>query len=155
MRGLVRASAGRSVLRPRAFDREHDLPTLFKIAADAVVVLHFGYMAFVVAGQVAVLVGIMLGWRWIRNAWFRWLHLGSILIVAAEASLGITCPLTVWEARLRALSGQASYAGDFVGHWAHRLLFVHAPSCVFTLAYAAFALLVLATFLLAPPRRAA
>jgi hypothetical protein len=128
-------------------------PMPYKLVADLVVVLHAGYVAFVVVGQLGVLVGILRRWAWIRNPWFRWLHLTAISVVVVEALLGIVCPLTTLETWLRSHSGHAAYTGDFIGHWVHELLFFDAPPWVFTLIYAAFGLIVVATFLLAPPRR--
>jgi len=52
------------------------------------------YISYVVLGQLAILVGIVRRWQWIRNPWFRWTHLLMILVVAWEAVQGITCPLT-------------------------------------------------------------
>src|SRR5438132_1302825 len=43
--------------------------------ADVVVVLHVGYVAYVVAGQLAIWLGLLLGCRWVRNVWFRATHL--------------------------------------------------------------------------------
>ena len=126
---------------------------LYRLAADLVVIAHFGYVAFVVLGQLAILVGALCRWAWIRNPWFRWLHLAAIAIVVAEALVGIVCPLTTWEGWLRAQAGEATYGGDFLGHWAHELLFYDGPPWVFTLAYSIFGLLVLTTLVLAPPRR--
>src|SRR5262249_30053427 len=51
------------------------MPVLYKLAADLVVVVHFGYVSFVLVGQVLILLGVMCRWRWVRNPWFRWLHL--------------------------------------------------------------------------------
>lgn len=124
----------------------------YKLAADLVVVLHAGYVAFVVLGQLAVLIGMLCRWAWIRNPWFRWLHLTAIAIVVVEALLGIVCPLTTLETWLRKRGGEAAYSGDFVGYWVHELLFFDAPPWVFTLVYAAFGLVVLATLWLVPPR---
>ena len=89
------------------------------------------------------------------HPWLRWLHLTAISIVVVEALLGIVCPLTTLETWLRKRGGQAAYDGDFLGHWVHELLFYDAPPWVFTLIYASFGLIVLTTFLLAPPRRKA
>jgi hypothetical protein len=125
----------------------------YRLAADLLVTVHMAYVLFVIVGFVLVLAGIVLRWRWIRNVWFRFAHLASILIVAAEALAGITCPLTVWEQNLRRLAGQTAYQGDFIANWIHETLFIEAEPWVFTLAYTAFALLVLLTFLVAPPRR--
>jgi hypothetical protein len=125
---------------------------LYRIAADLVVTFHFSYIAFVVFGLLAILLGLAFGWQWVRNPWFRVAHLVAIAIVAAQALLGIVCPLTTLEKALRVRGGQASYPGAFIGHWAHRLTFYEAPPWVFTTCYALFGLAVLATFVLAPPR---
>ena len=63
------------------------------MVADALLVVHFLIAAFIVAGLVLVWLGAALGWRWVRNPWFRYLHLGAIGFVAAEALLGVACPL--------------------------------------------------------------
>ena len=128
------------------------MPYLYRVSADVVVLLHFGYVGFVVAGQLLILVGILLKWSWIRNAWFRFLHLAAIAIVVAESVLGITCPLTTLEQHLRIKAGQATYRGDFVGNLVHDLMFYDLEPWVFTIAYTLFGLLVLGTFVLAPPR---
>ena len=124
----------------------------YRIAADLVVTFHFGYIAFVAFGLLAILVGVAQGWGWVRNPWFRLAHLIAIAIVAVQALAGIVCPLTTLEKALRVRAGQASYPGAFIGHWAHQLTFYEAPPWAFTACYALFGLLVLGTFLLAPPR---
>jgi hypothetical protein len=101
----------------------------------------------------AIVVGLACGQGWARNFWLRVLHLSAIAVVAALALAGASCPLTVAENRLRQLAGQETYPGVFIGYWAHRLIFFEAPPQVFTLLYTGFGLAVLATFLLAPPRR--
>ena len=126
---------------------------LYKLAADFVVVLHAAYVLFVIFGQLAILIGILCRWAWVRNTWFRWLHLAAISIVVVESLLGIVCPLTTLEGWLRSRAGQTGYRGDFVGHWVHELLYYDAPAWVFTLVYAAFGLLVVVAFIVAPPRR--
>src|SRR6516164_5076200 len=124
---------------------------LYNPAADAVVVLHAAYVLFVVLGQVAILIGLVCRWKWVRNMWFRWLHLAAISLVVAESLLGIVCPLTTLENWLRARGGHAGYGGDFIGHWVHELLFYDAPGWVFTVVYSVFGLLVVAAFIGAPP----
>ena len=128
------------------------MPVIYKLAADLVVFLHAGYVSFVLLGQFAILAGIVCRWEWIRNRTFRWLHLAAISLVVFESLLGIVCPLTTLETWLRSHAGQAAYAGDFIGHWVHELLFYDATPWVFTLIYTVFCLTVLATFFLAPPR---
>jgi hypothetical protein len=123
-----------------------------RVLADVVVVAHTAYFSFVVLGLVAILAGIAFRWKWIRNPWFRWIHISTIGIVVAEALAGIKCPLTVWERQLRLGAGQVAYAGDFIEYWTHRLLFCHFEPWVFTVAHVAFGLAVLGAFIIAPPR---
>jgi multisubunit Na+/H+ antiporter MnhB subunit len=123
-----------------------------RILADLLVVIHATYVGFVVIGLVAILTGVVFRWKWVRNPWFRWIHISMIGIVVAEALAGIPCPLTVWERQLRAGAGQIAYAGDFIGYWTHRFIFYEADPWVFTAIYTVFGLAVLAALILAPPR---
>jgi hypothetical protein len=124
-----------------------------RMLADLIVVIHASYFSFVVFGLLAILVGAVLGWSWVRNFWFRVTHLTAIGIVVAEALAGIPCPLTVWEQQFREIGGQTAYQGDFLGYWAHQLIFYHAEPWVFNMLHVVFGLAVLAAFVLAPPRR--
>jgi hypothetical protein len=117
------------------------------LVADIILVAHFAFVLFVVGGLGLTGLGAWLGWRWVRNLWFRLAHLAAIVFVAAEAIAGIWCPLTIWEAQLR---GARADKG-FIAQWIHRVLFYDFPSWVFTTAYVAFALLVAAMFWLVPP----
>jgi hypothetical protein len=124
-----------------------------RIQADLVVMLHALYVAFVVLGMGAILIGVALGRGWARDFWFRVFHLLAIGVVVAQVFLGIRCPFTAWENSLRARAGQATYPGAFLGYWAHRLIFLDAPPWAFTVGYCLFGLAVLIVFVLAPPRR--
>jgi len=125
----------------------------FGLLADAVLVLHFGLVVFIVGGLVAVALGNRIGWRWV-NAWsFRLAHLAAIAIVAAQAWLGAACPLTTLESWLRRRAGSAGYERSFVADWLERLIFYEAPFWVFTLVYTAFALLVVVAWRAFPPQR--
>jgi hypothetical protein len=123
-----------------------------RLLADAVLALHFAYVAFVVAGMAAILAGIALRWRWVRNFWFRMIHFLMIAVVAAESLGGVLCPLTEWENRLRELAGDSNEPGSFIGRWMDRLLFVDAPPSLLAACYCAFGLAVLVTLIVAPPR---
>lgn len=125
---------------------------VYRVLADLVVVVHFAYVAFVILGLLVTVLGWLLGWQWVRNRWFRGIHLTMILIVVFEAWMGITCPLTTWEQQLRMAAGEVAYQGDFIANWFHELLFFEAEPWVFTLCYSLFGGLVLATLLLVPPR---
>jgi polyferredoxin len=121
--------------------------------ADAVLLLHFGVVLFVVGGLVAIVVGNRLHWRWVDGWAFRCAHLGAIGFVVVQAWWGQTCPLTVLESWLRVRAGSAAYDTSFIEHWVQRLLYHQAPAWVFVLAYSAFAALVLLAWWRYPPRR--
>jgi len=126
-------------------------PSLAEDLANAVLVMHVAIACFVVVGLVLAIAGNLRGWRWVNNLWFRIAHLAAILVVAAEAWLGVVCPLTTLEMWLRSQAGVNTYAGGFVEHWLQQLLYYNAPQWVFVLGYSVFAGLVLATWWYFPP----
>ena len=117
--------------------------------ADAILVVHFLIVLFIVGGLLAVWAGAALGWAWVRNPWFRYLHLAAIAIVALEALLGVVCPLTAWEDALRG----GARPDSFIGRWVRHVLYYNAPQWAFTAAYLAWTAATLATLRLVPPRK--
>ncbi len=77
---------------------------VYGFLADAIAIVHFLFVVFVVAGGLAVL-------RWPRVAW---LHLPAAAWGALVEVMGWVCPLTPLEDRLRVLGGAAASRGDFV-----------------------------------------
>jgi hypothetical protein len=124
----------------------------YRLLADVVVAIHAVYVGFVMLGLLAILVGRAMSWRWVRNPYFRILHLAAIGFVCAESIVGIDCPLTTLENGLRLGAGQNGYGGDFIGYWLDRLIFYDLSPRVFTVIYLAFGLLVLSTLWLVPIR---
>lgn len=116
--------------------------------ADAVLIVHVLFVLFVVGGFALILAGARR-WDWVRNRKFRIAHLAAIVFVAAEALLGVTCPLTYWEDLLRATGREER---SFIGRWLAWLLYYDLPEWVFALAYAAFALAVIGSWRVIPPR---
>ena len=80
---------------------------LFRGAADLVLVLHFGFVLFVVLGG-------LLALRWPRLAW---VHVPVALYGATIEFLGFICPLTPLEVWLRRRGGEAGYEGGFIEHY--------------------------------------
>ncbi len=78
-----------------------------RLLADAVAVVHFGFVLFVALGGLAVL-------RWRRLAW---LHLPALAWGAGIEFTGGICPLTPLENYLRARAGEAGYPGGFIEHY--------------------------------------
>jgi hypothetical protein len=86
---------------------------LYRLLADLVVLVHFGFVLFVVLGG-------LLALRWPRAAW---VHLPAALWGAGiEFAAGI-CPLTPLENHFRRLGGEAGYTGGFVEHYVLPVLY--------------------------------
>ena len=123
--------------------------------ADAVLLLHFAVVVFVVGGLAAVLIGNVAGWRCVNDWWFRIAHLLAIGVVVVQSWLGQHCPLTILESWLRVQAGAQAYQQSFIEHWVQRIIYYDIPLWVFTLVYTAFAALVVLAWWRYPPRRRA
>jgi hypothetical protein len=128
------------------------MATTYTILADAIVIIHAAYVAFVVFGLAAILIGAAIGWRWTRSPAFRITHMAAIALVCVESIVGVICPLTSLENSIRQRGGAARYPDDFIAHWTHRMIFYNFPPWIFTIAYISFAILVVITFIAIPPR---
>lgn len=88
----------------------------YRLLADATVVLHLGFVLFVVGGGLLV-------WRHPRLAW---LHVPAALWGALIEFAGWVCPLTPLENWLREQGGQQAYATSFVEHYLMPVLYPQA-----------------------------
>jgi hypothetical protein len=126
----------------------------YGICADLMVAIHVSYVAYVVLGQLLIILAAPMKWRWARNPWFRFTHLAAIGIVAYEAIRGLRCPLTVWEEQLRELAGQVFNGSEtFMGRILHNLMFIeNQPEIFFTTMYIGVLVLVVQGLVMYPPR---
>lgn len=129
----------------------HFDPRFYQTLADGVLLLHAGIVMFVVGGLFLILLGGARKWMWVRNFWFRVLHLAAIVYVALQSWLDVVCPLTTLELWLRGRAGQLVYQGDFIAYWLGKLLFYSAPPWVFIAVYSVFALLVMYSWVAVRP----
>ncbi len=125
----------------------------YRLLADAVLLLHFLVVLFIVFGLIAVFVGNVRNWLWVNSPVFRIAHVMAMVVVVTQAWLGQLCPLTILESWLREQAGEAAYSASFIEHWVQQVLYYEAPLWVFTLAYSAFALIVVAAWWYFPPRK--
>ena len=130
-----------------------DSPTIFLLAADVILLLHVLFVAFVVIGLLLIVVGKVRAWSWIRNPWFRLVHLAAITVVMIQSWLGLICPLTTIEMALRSRAGDTVYSGSFISHWLERILYYQVPPWVFVVCYMTFGAAVVASWLSIRPRR--
>jgi hypothetical protein len=125
----------------------------YEALADTILVIHTAYVAFVVLGELAILIGAVLRWSWVRNLWFRLIHLIAIAIVAVEAVFNVNCPLTEWEWILREKAGQEFSGDSFVARLMNQIMCNYSwDPWVYNALHIGFGVLVLATFFLVMPR---
>lgn len=132
-------------------------PSILLLAADAVLAAHLLFAGFILGGFALIWIGRWRGWAMARNRAFRLLHAAAMALVAGESLVGVFCPLTEWEWRLREAARGAGMAGgaaalpeSFLHHWAERLFYLDLPEWAFTVGYVGFAALVGVTFWLVP-----
>ena len=105
---------------------------LYRLAADALVVIHLGFIVFVVAGG-------FLAWRWQRLAW---LHLPAAAWGATIELAGWICPLTPLENHFRRLAGGMGYEGGFVEQYLIPVLYPEDWSVALRIVLGGFVVLV-------------
>jgi hypothetical protein len=76
----------------------------YRLLGDAVMLAHFGFLAFVALGG-------FLAWRWPR---VLVAHAGAVVWGALSVLVGLACPLTAWEDRFRRLSGEQGLPAGFI-----------------------------------------
>lgn len=85
----------------------------YALAADAVLLIHGLFVAFVIFG------GLLALWR----PRFAWLHLPALAWGALVIAMGWICPLTPLENHLRVLAGQTAYATSFLQQYLWPLIY--------------------------------
>jgi hypothetical protein len=81
---------------------------VFRLLTDAVVILHFAFLAFVLGG----------GFLARRYQWLIVPHLVAVAwAVFVEAMPGMLCPLTPLENHFARLAGTVGYDGGFIEHY--------------------------------------
>lgn len=146
------------------------------LLADIILVVHALYATTVVIMVPIILIGWWRNWEWVRNFWFRLIHLIMIGIVVVEVGFGWVCPLTTWENQLRLAGGELEsrelpewmkqpgvdttnvktqlYQNNFIARMIHPILFFDASQvseAVLNGVYLIFGISILALFIFVPP----
>ncbi len=103
-----------------------------KMAADLVLLVHLGFIVFVVLGGLLAL----------RHRWIAYLHIPAALWGAFVEISGRICPLTIWENDLRRSAGEHEYAESFIEHYVVPVIY---PVGLTRTAQVAIAVLVIVT----------
>lgn len=77
------------------------------LLADFVVLIHFGFILFVIFGGVLIFL----------DKRFLYLHIPALLWGIAIMLFGWLCPLTTLENKLRSASGYGAYSSGFIDHY--------------------------------------
>lgn len=85
----------------------------WSLLADALVVIHFAFTAFVIFGG-------FLSWKWPRLIFVHVPALAWGIWVEVSATV---CPLTPLENHLRHLAGESGYSGGFLAHYLPAVLY--------------------------------
>lgn len=102
------------------------------LAADLIVMLHVGFVLFVVLGGMLVL----------RRRRLAWVHVPAALWGIGIEFGGWICPLTPLENYLRQQSGAPAYQGDFIERYLVPLLYPAHLTRPIQMLLASFALVV-------------
>ncbi len=99
----------------RRIQNEEDRATrmIYHAAATTVAVIHFAFIAFVIAGGFLV-----LRWRWVA-----WIHVPAAVWGTLIELAGWYCPLTNIENSLLQKAGEAGYSDGFVAHYIFSLIY--------------------------------
>ena len=89
------------------------METVYVLLADATMILHLGFIVFVLLGAFLVA----------RHRWLLWLHLPAVLWAMGIEFAGGICPLTPLENWLRLQGGEAAYTETFVEHYIGALIY--------------------------------
>ena len=79
----------------------------YRFLADLVVVVHLGFIAFLVFGG-------FLAWRW---PGVLWVHIPVVAWALVIVTFSVECPLTPLENHLRHSADQRGYSGSFIDHY--------------------------------------
>ena len=80
---------------------------IYRLLADLVVIIHFGFILFVVVGGALVI-------RWPK---LTWVHLPAVCWGILVEMTGWICPLTPLENHLRILGDSRVYEGSFIANY--------------------------------------
>ena len=86
---------------------------LTSLTAELIVILHLGFILFVLFGGFLIL-------KWHRIVW---LHLPAVIWGALIELAGWYCPLTPLEQSLRQAAGEGGYSGGFIEHYIVPLIY--------------------------------
>lgn len=115
-----------------------------------ILAIHFAIIAFNVVGLIAIPLGALFGWPFVRERTWRILHVLSWGVVALQAAAGRACFLTDWQYEL---AGGEENPAPLIARWVNAVIYWPLPLWVFAMLYAAIFATVLVLFWAVPTRQ--
>jgi hypothetical protein len=107
--------------------------SIWRALADAVVGVHYAYVAYMVGGG-------FLAWRWRRTIW---LHVAAVIWAVLIVATKVPCPLTALQNHFRENAGLPPLSSSFINVYIRGTFY---PADQQTLARAVVAVVVLASW---------
>ncbi len=125
-----------------------------KIFADAIIVVHFLYILFMLLGFLLTGYALFFREKFFDRWLFRSLHLLGIFYVASLSILGKYCPLTILENELRLRYEVSSvYSGSFIVHYLEKLVYPDVNPLVIQIPTVFLAIFTIVVFIVRPPKK--
>ncbi len=126
---------------------------IYKILADAIVTMHFGWILFMLLGFILTLCAFFK-----KDFWDRWLfrtiHLFGIVYVSSLAIMRKDCPLTLFENALRAKYDSALiYPGSFMVYYVEKFVYPDVNLLLILIPTAFIAIFSIIIFIIKPPAK--
>jgi hypothetical protein len=126
----------------------------YKIFADAVIVVHFLFILFMLLGFLLTIYAVLFREKFFDWWLFRSLHLLGIFYVASLSILGKYCPLTILENELRLKYEVFSvYSGSFIVHYLEKLVYPDVNPLVIQIPTVFLAIFTIVMFIVKPPKK--
>lgn len=126
----------------------------YKIFADAIIVVHFLYILFMLLGFLLTGYALFFREKFFDRWLFRSLHLLGIFYVVSLNILGKYCPLTILENELRLkYEAYSVYSGSFIIHYLERLVYPDVNPLVIQIPTVFLAIFTIVVFIIRPPKK--
>ena len=115
--------------------------------ANLVLFLHFCIIIFIISGFLLIPIGYVLSWHWVKNKFYRIMHLILFCFITFQTLMGLKCPLTTIENNLR----EVFYSDSFIVFWVQKLIFWNLPTIFFVYLYSSLLLWTFIMWKIFPP----
>ena len=101
------------------------------IFSEIVLLFHFCIFLFMILSFFLIPIGYYQKWTWVKNKYYRSIHLVLMGIIFMETILGFMCPLTILENFLR----NDTEINNKITHIIHQIMYWDLPSYQFIILY--------------------